>query len=107
MVVVEVDAGFDPTLCARIARERYAASLSLTRRKGEDSFTFSGDEVTGRRALDYQAVAHHLVNKLEWVEARPEADHVARFRIRDLARHPDRLEEVIAEIAMGRSQLER
>lgn len=107
MVVVEVEAGFDPALCARIARERYAASLSLARRAGEDSFTFSGDEVTGRRALDYQAVTHHLVNKLEWVEGRPEADHVARFRIRDLGRHPERLEEVIAEIAMGRSQLER
>ena len=48
-----------------------------------------------------------LVEKLEWVEARPEADHTARFRIRDLARVPARLEEVIAEIAMGRSQLER
>ncbi len=107
MVVLEVEAGVDPALCARIARERYSASLSLARRSGEDSFSFAGDEVTGRRALDYQAVAHHLVNKLEWVEARPEADHVARFRIRDLARHPERLEEVIAEIAMGRSQLER
>ncbi len=107
MVVLEVDPSLDPTLCARIARERYDASLSLTRRTGEDSFTFAGDEITGRRALDYQAVAHHLVNKLEWVESRPEGDHVARFRIRDLGRHPERLEEVVAEIAMGRSQLER
>lgn len=107
MVVLDVDPGLDPTLCARIARERYAATLSLTRRAGEDSFTFAGDEVTGRRALDYQAVARHLVDKLEWVEARPEGDHVARFRIRDLGRHPERLEEVVAEIAMGRSQLER
>lgn len=107
MVVLEVDPPLDPTLCARIARERYDASLSLTRRTGEDSFTFAGDEITGRRALDYQAVAHHLVSKLEWVESRPEGDHVARFRIRDLGRHPERLEEVVAEIAMGRSQLER
>ena len=107
MVVLEVDPPLDPTLCARIARERYDASLSLTRRTGEDSFSFAGDEITGRRALDYQAVAHHLVSKLEWVEGRPEGDHVARFRIRDLARHPERLEEVVAEIAMGRSQLER
>ena len=63
--------------------------------------------MSGRRALDYQAVAQHLIDKLEWVEARPDADHVARFRVRDLARHPERLEEVITEIAMGRSQLER
>jgi len=107
MVVIDVDPGLDPTLCGRIARERYGASLSLVRRAGEEIFVFAGDEVTGRRALDYQAVAHHLVDKLEWVEARPDADHVARFRIRDLARVPGRLEEVIAEIAMGRSQLER
>ncbi|MBK7947484.1 MAG: hypothetical protein IPK00_01755 [Deltaproteobacteria bacterium] len=107
MAVLDVDAGLDPGLCARIARERYAATLSLTRRAGEEVFTFAGDEVTGRRALDYQAVAHHLVEKLEWVEGRPDADHVARFRVCDLARRPERLEEVIAEIAMGRSQLER
>ena len=35
------------------------------------------------------------------------ADHVARFRVRDLARHPERMEEILAEIAMGRSLLER
>jgi len=107
MVVLEVDAGLDPALCGRVARERYGATLSLVRRAGEEIFSFAGDEVTGRRALDYQAVAQHLIEKLEWVEARPDADHVARFRIRDLARMPARLEEVIAEIAMGRSQLER
>jgi hypothetical protein len=107
MVVLEVDPGLDPALCARIARERYEATLSLSRRTGEEIFTFAGDEVSGRRALDYEAVAQHLVEKLEWVEARPDADHVARFRIRDLARMPERFEEVVAEIAMGRSQLER
>jgi hypothetical protein len=47
------------------------------------------------------------VNKLEWVEARPDADHVARFRVRDLATRPERLDEVIGEIAMGRTMLER
>lgn len=107
MVVLEVEPGLDPALCARIARERYDATLSLTRRVGEEVFTFAGDEVSGRRALDYQAVAQHLVDKLEWVEARPDADHVARFRIRDLARTPERIEEVVTEIAMARSQLER
>ncbi len=57
--------------------------------------------------MDYQAVIEHLVNKLEWAEARPDADHVARFRIRELAAHPERIEELIGEIAMGRSLLER
>ena len=30
-----------------------------------------------------------------------------RFRVRDLPRHPERLDQVIGEIAMGRSILER
>jgi hypothetical protein len=32
---------------------------------------------------------------------------VARLRVRDLPTRPDRLDEVIGEIAMGRSILER
>ena len=40
-------------------------------------------------------------------DARPDADHVARFRVRGLTRHPERLEELIGEIAMARSLLER
>ncbi|MCP4067918.1 MAG: hypothetical protein GY741_06510 [Phycisphaeraceae bacterium] len=52
-------------------------------------------------------MADHLVQKLEWVESRPDADHVSRFFVRDLERHPERLEELIGEIAMGRSLLER
>ncbi len=51
-------------------------------------------------------MVEHLVAKLAWVEALPDADHVARLRILDLARSPARLEEVVAEIAMGRSLLE-
>jgi hypothetical protein len=107
MVVIAVDPTMDLHLCARIARERYGATLSLAHRVGEASFVFTGDELSGRRALDYLAVTEHLAEKLEWVEARPDADHVARFHVRELDRHPDRLEEVIVEIAMGRSLLER
>jgi hypothetical protein len=107
MVVLEVDASVDVHLCARIARERYGATLSLAHAIGEETFIFGGDEMNGRRTLDYMAVAEHLSNKLEWVESRPDADHVARFHVRELDRYPDRLEEVIGEIAMGRSLLER
>jgi len=107
LVVVPVEGGADVHLVARIARERYDASLSLAYRVGEETLTFCGDEQGGRRTLDYLAVAAHLVDKLEWVDMRPDADHVARFRIRDLERHPERLEELIGEIAMGRSLLER
>jgi hypothetical protein len=107
MVVLEVDASMDVHLCARIARERYGATLSLAHAVGEETFVFGGEESNGKRALDYMAVAEHLSNKLEWVESRPDADHVARFHVRELERYPDRLEEIIGEIAMGRSMLER
>ena len=53
------------------------------------------------------AVVEHLAGKLGWVEAQADDDHVARFRIRDFAAHPERLDEVIGTIAMGRSILER
>jgi hypothetical protein len=107
MVLLEVDPEIDLHTASRVARERYEASLSLAHVKGEEVFVFAGDETTGKRALDYMAIAEHLSTKLDWVEARPDADHVSRFAIRDLARHPERLEEVVSEIAMGRSLLER
>jgi hypothetical protein len=107
MVVLEVDAAMDVHLCARIARERYGATLSLAHVVDEETFIFGGDEINGKRALDYMAVAEHLANKLEWIETLSDADHVSRFHVRELGRHPERLEEVIGEIAMGRSLLER
>jgi hypothetical protein len=107
LVVFDADPEIDIHLSSRIARERYGATLSLARLAGEEAFVFAGDETTGKRALDYMAIAEHLVSKLEWVEARPDADHVSRFAVRDVDRHPERLEEVIGEIAMGRSLLER
>ncbi|MEZ7978245.1 MAG: hypothetical protein QMC74_00925 [Myxococcota bacterium] len=107
MVVLDVDQGMDVHLASRIARERYSASLSLAHTVGEEVFVFAGDETTGKRSLDYMSVAEHLVDKMEWVDGRADADHVSRFRIRDLERHPERLEEVVGEIAMGRSMLER
>ena len=109
MVVLDVpgDQGLDLQLCARIARERYAATLSLAHHVGEEIFVFAGDEGSGKRALDYLAVTEHLANKLEWVTARSDGDHVARFSVRELERYPERQEEVIGEIAMSRSLLER
>ncbi|HIF93876.1 MAG TPA: hypothetical protein EYQ60_12255 [Myxococcales bacterium] len=107
MVVVDVDEDLDIQLCARIARERYSATLSLAHQTEEATFVFAGDEIGGKRALDYLAVADHLANKLEWVESRSDGDHVSRFHVRELERYPERQEEIIGEIAMGRSLLER
>ncbi|MFK7895898.1 MAG: hypothetical protein AB8G23_08695 [Myxococcota bacterium] len=107
MVVMEIDEPYDAHLAGRIARERYDASLSLVRQTGDSTFIFGGDETTGKRSLDYLAIAEHLDEKLEWVDAQPDSDHVSRFRIQGLDRNPERLEEVVSEIAMGRSMLER
>ena len=105
MVVSDVPAGLDAPLSARILRERFGAALSLVRSEGSATCVLGASEVSGR-ALDVGSMVEHLAEKLDWVEALSDADHVARFRIRDLARRPERLDEAVAEIGMSRSVLE-
>jgi hypothetical protein len=107
LVVLEVPKELDLHLTARVARERYAASLSLALRPESEIAIFAGDELAGRRSLDLTALVNHVADKLEWVEKLPDNDHVARMRVHDLVAHPERLDEIVAEIAMGRSILER
>jgi hypothetical protein len=96
----------DQHLAARIVRERYAAALSLAWTEGADRFTLGSDEAAARRAFDLAAMVEHLAEKFAWVRPLADADHVARFRIEGAASHPDRIDEVAGEIAMGRSILE-
>jgi hypothetical protein len=56
--------------------------------------------------LDVAAMVEHLAQKFDWVEGLPDPDHVARFRIAGVAGRPERIDEVVGEIAMGRSILE-
>jgi hypothetical protein len=107
LVVVEVPEHLDLHLTARVARERYGASLALALRPDSEQVVFSGDELAGRRSLDLGGLVEHVSNKLEWVDRLTNADHVARMRVRQLPAHPERLDEIVAEIAMGRSILER
>jgi len=107
LVVVEVPAELDLHLTARVVRERYAATLSLAYRPDGEEVVFGGDELAGRRSLDLGALVEHVTDKLEGVERLPDDDHVARMRVRDRANRPDRLDDIVAEIAMGRSILER
>ena len=51
-------------------------------------------------------MVQHLAEKFGWLDAQPDTDHVARFRVRDLADQPERLDEVLSEIGMGRSIFE-
>jgi hypothetical protein len=106
LVMAPVPAGLDLFLSARIARERYAAELSLAWTQGEETFVLASDEGSTRRSLDVLGMVEHLAGKHTWIESLPDADHVARFRIRGAAAHPERIDEALAEIAMGRSILE-
>jgi hypothetical protein len=108
LVVVPVPAHFDLHLAARIVRERYGAQLSLAHPEepGSELLVLGADEGLGRREVDLAAVVEHLAGKFAYVEALSDADHVARLRVRQLAREPERFDEVLAEIAMGRSLLE-
>jgi hypothetical protein len=106
LVVVDVPPPLDLHLAARIARERFAADLSLAYRQGEELVVLASDEARGRRGLDLGRMVTHLAAKHAWIEALPDEDHVARARVEALAARPERLEEVIGEIVMGRSILE-
>ncbi|UCE86194.1 MAG: hypothetical protein JSU66_00140, partial [Deltaproteobacteria bacterium] len=106
MVVAPVPPELDLHLTSRILRDRYGARLSLTWTEGQRCVVLAGDEVTGRRALDLGAMADHLANKHAWIDPLPDDDHVARVQVRDLGEDPDRIDAVVAEIAMGRSVLE-
>jgi hypothetical protein len=96
----------DLYLAARVVRDRYRAPLSLAWTEGTDRFVLASDETTTRRVLDLGSMVEHLASKFSWVVALPDPDHVARFRIVDAPAHPDRIDEIVAEIAMGRSILE-
>ncbi|HVN38665.1 MAG TPA: hypothetical protein VMW19_10915 [Myxococcota bacterium] len=106
LVVVDVPSELDLHLTARIARERYEAQLSLAYRPGGELLILGGDESRARRELDLSGMAAHLASKHEWIRALPDGDHVARMLVRGLTGDPARLEEVIAEVAMGRSIVE-
>jgi hypothetical protein len=106
MVVLEVPDSLDLHLMARIARERYDAQLSLAYATGGELLVLGGDEGRSRRGLDLGSMADHLATKHEWISALRDDDHVARIRIANLHAFPERLDEVIGEIAMGRSIVE-
>jgi hypothetical protein len=106
MVVLEVPEALDIHLAGRIARERYGAQLSLASREGADLLVLGGDDSRTRRGLDLGGMAAHLASKHEWITALPDDDFVARLHVSDLHSVPGRLDEVISEIAMGRSIVE-
>ena len=105
-IVVSMPAELDLHLASRIARERYDSQVSVAWVEGGDLVVLGSDEGRGRRNVDLSGMVEHLASKHQWVVPLPDEDHVARLRIRDIAAHPERFDELISEIAMGRSILE-
>jgi hypothetical protein len=106
LVMVPVPRDLDLHLTARIARERYAAQLSAAYGEGGDLVVLTADEGAGRRSLDLGRLVSHLAAEHDWIVALSDEDHVARMRVRELSTRPERLDDVIAEVAMGRSLFE-
>jgi len=106
LVVTEVPGELDLPMTMRLLRERYAVPLSLARRSGSEAFALAADDASARRAFDLGGMIEHLAEKFAWVEAMPEDDHMARLRVRGIDAHPERLDEVVAEIGMSRALLE-
>ena len=95
-----------PKVNSRMTMAARIPSASLAWVEGDETVVLGAGELPGRRALDVVSMAEHLAAKHEWIEALPDADHVARICVRRLATHPERIDELLAEIAMGRSILE-
>jgi hypothetical protein len=106
MVVTPVPAELDLHLTSRIARERHEAQLSLAYREDHDLLVLGGDESRSRRGLDLGGMVDHLAAKYDWIAALPDEDQVARMRVERLWSEPGRLDEIVSEIAMGRSIVE-
>jgi hypothetical protein len=106
LVVVPVRNDLDIHLAARVARERFGIRMSLAFHEGEELIVLGSDESRGKRLLDLGSMVSHLASKHEWVDALRDEDRVARLRVHDLPSRPERLEEVLADIGMGRSILE-
>ncbi len=109
LVRVEAPEPLDLGLAARVARERYRAQISVARHLGSEQLLLGGEEAAGTRLgrlVDLGRMAEHLAAKFSWVETLPAGDHVARVRVSGAAQHPERVDELVTEIAMGRSLLE-
>jgi len=106
LVVVPTPAELDEGLAARIARERYAAQMSLAFHEEQETVSLGADEGRGSRGFNLSALVDHLASKHDWIEALPDEDRVASLRVRGLFSVEGRLDEIVREIAMGRSLFE-
>ena len=107
LVVVPTPAELNEGLAARIARERYSAQMSLAFREEQETVSLGADEGgRGSRGLNLSSLVDHLASKHVWIEALSDEDRAASLRVSGLHSVEGRLDEIVREIAMGRSLLE-
>jgi len=106
MVVLDVPESLDLHLTARVVRERYGAQLSLAGVEAGELLVLAGDDIPGHRGFDFASMVEHLSAKYPWVETLPGEDRVARLRAHGIREEPGRIDEIVSEIAMGRSIVE-
>jgi hypothetical protein len=103
MVVSHVPEPLDAGEVGRRLRTKTGARLSLSTREG-DSLAWIGcnDE---KRAINILGLVDFLSSKLPWAHTRSSADRAGRLEIEELAEHPERIDEIIAEIVRHKSIL--
>ena len=106
LVSVEVPVHLDLHLTARVARERHDVPLSLVWHSGGEVLVLASNDTSAQRVFECGAMVEHLVEKFSWAEGLEDADHVARLRAVGLEDSPEKLDQILNEIAMGRSLLE-
>ncbi|MCH2170957.1 hypothetical protein MK489_09245 [Myxococcota bacterium] len=106
LVIVPTSSDLDCNLVARIVRERYDAAISLAYHEGGQTLILAGDDSRSQRGLNLKGMVESVAAKHDWVEPLPDDDFVACMHVKGLAEEPDRLEELIRDIAMARSVLE-
>ncbi|MFQ5515671.1 MAG: hypothetical protein ACE5FG_14755 [Myxococcota bacterium] len=103
MVVLRVPPDLDAGEVGRRARLGAGARLSLVSREDDDLVVLGCNDE--KRHINILALVDHLAAKLPWAEVAVGGDRVGRLRIEELSQHPERIDQLIGEIARNRSLL--
>ena len=105
-VLAELDAWAADGNLTPIREKTAIAAVGELMSNLRDRLSAAADDTRGRNSMDLGAMVNHLSAKHEWVQPLRDEDHVARLLVLEMPEKPERLDDVVAEIAMGRSILE-